>query len=374
MAAAVQNVQLTAIHDSLLKMREHPDENQETRGATAELTTLKHRVIDWVETHLKDLRPSDDVDALTSKIRDEMDASDLFCMDYNVQCFPSSLGFLDEVRISRSNGFLIVRTAVGIWCGFDYSAYVYNWTGSEWRKIWTNEQNTYTAERYVPQILHAVQISTPDNAGRRVLMTLGSKPGCSSAFMPAYYRAWQLNDTFDTAGPWLNETELINLDSEPPVEGRVSPNDVLLRFTAGGTGYGDSHMAVRHFEVRNGQAIQVDPIAATPRDFVEEWLSAGWNVAGPRSESAELQVWHERLHRDDGQGDFPDRAIRCNGAPDLWQIGAHFQDAPKYYYKVRRRETFNFSMVAISESPFSDCTMPDPAADEHPQLFTTSDQ
>ena len=42
---------------------------------------------------------------------------------------------------------------------------------------------------------------------------------------------------------------------------------------------------------------QTDPIAASPRDFVSEWLNLPGSQSGARSESAELKVWWDKLHR-----------------------------------------------------------------------------
>jgi hypothetical protein len=363
------DAQLAALRTTVVSLREHQNENREARDATAELTVAKHRFRDWVESRLTGLGEDGDTVALEGDLQAAMIEADLYCTDYNIQCFPSSLGFLDDIRINREKEFLIVRTAVGIWCGYDYSAYVYRWSGNRWQRIWENEQNTYTPEGYVPQLIHSVQLSTPDAEGNRLVLTLGSKPGCASAFLPVYYRVFSMNARYEVGQPIFEGSELANIDGEPPIQGRVGPDDVLMRFTAGGTGYGDSHQAVRHFEVRNGRAIQVDPIAGTPRDFVEEWISSQWTISGPRSETPALKQWYDRLHREDGMGDFPDPAVRCTSSPNLWQIGTHFQDAPKIYYLVRWREPYNFTMVGINDTPFSDCTMVDPKGDEFPDLF-----
>jgi hypothetical protein len=270
--------------------------------------------------------------------------------------------------VSRDREFLIIQTAVGIWCGYDYSAYIYRWNASQWQRVWENEQTTYAEKKYFPQMLHAVQISEPDQDGNRLVMTLGSQPGCSSAFQPVYYRVWSMNSRYQVQNLLLQGSELASA-VEPPIEGRLTKDDVLLAFTAGGTGYGDSHKAVRHFEIRNGRVQQVDPIAPTPRDFVEEWLSAAWSSSAARSESPAIKDWHTKLHRDDGQGDFPDPAMRCTGSPDLWQIGTHFYESPKVYYLVRWRQPYTFIIAGVSDRPYPDCTIPDPKADEQPALF-----
>ncbi len=50
--------------------------------------------------------------------------------------------------------------------------------------------------------------------------------------------------------------------------GRVTPDDLLVEFSAGGTGYGFTHKALRHYEIHGSMVTQTDPVAPTPRDFV----------------------------------------------------------------------------------------------------------
>jgi hypothetical protein len=138
----------------------------------------------------------------------------------------------------------------------------------------------------------------------------------------------------------------------PPVKGTVSVNDVRIQFTAGGTGYGSSHQAVRHFEVRGNAVKQVDPIAPTPRDFVEEWLAAPWKQSASRSASPSIEVWHRKMHRDDGMGDFPDPPVQCSNERELWQIGIRLHGvSTETFYLVRWREPDGFTMTDIAEHP-----------------------
>lgn len=366
----LQDSQLATLRTTILSLRELPDEDRrEVRGATAQLTVAKHQLRDWVEGRLGAFTEIGDALALAEQLREGLTSADLYCTDYNEQCFPSSMGFLDDIQVNREREFLVITTAVGIWCGFDYSAYVYRWSGNRWQRVWSNEQNTYTEKKYLPQLIHAVRMSDPDRDGNRLLMTLGSKPGCASAFLDVYYRVWRMNARNEVQKLLVDGTELGNLDSDPPIDGRIGPGDALIGFTLGGTGYGYSHKALRHFEVRNGRARQVDPIAVTPRDFVEEWLNSKWAVSEPRSESPSLRQWHTRLYRDDGMGDFPDPTMRCAASPELWQVATHLNEVPTIYYLVRWRQPFSFTMVGISNSPYTDCTVADPQGDWHPELF-----
>jgi hypothetical protein len=259
---------------------------------------------------------------------------------------------------------------VGIWCGYDYSAYIYRWTDNRWRRIWENEQNDYTENNYRPQTLHAVQLSEPDADGNRLLLTLGSQPGCASAFQPIYFRVFPMNARYELQQALLDGTEYANVGvGDPPVEGQIRPDDLLIAFSAGGTGYGESHRAIRHFEVRSGRATQVEPIAPTARDFVEEWLSAAWSQSATRSESPSLQQWYAKLHRDDGQGTYPDPAMRCATDTSLWQVATRLHEGPKTFYLVRFKEPYYFTMVGISDSAYPDCTIQDPKGDQALPLF-----
>jgi hypothetical protein len=351
-----------------MSVREHYDDNRSTRGAAAELTTGKHQLRDWVESRLAGFAENGNTAALAQQMRDAVNVAQLYCLDEDQDCFENTLGYLDDIEVDRDGQFLIVKTAVGIFCSFDYSAYIYAWRSGQWQRVWENEQNTYTEKDYAPQIIHAVHISAPDKDGNRLILTLGSRAGCIPAYIPVYYRAWQVNADFGDAKALIDAKETA-LDGYPPIRGRVGPDDVLLEFTVGGIGYGDSHKAVRHFEIHDRQARPVDPIATTPRDFVEEWISGEWAQSGFRSASAALKQRHMKVHRTDGMGDFPDPAMRCKSGPDLWQVGTHWHEGPKTYYLVRWTPPYKFTLMDVKDRPFPDCTIADPKGDQHPELF-----
>ena len=364
----LQDSQLATVHKTLMSLRPNYDENRKTRGAAPELTTGKHQLRDWIESRLTTFAETGNTAALAQELRDSVNAAQLYCLDENDDCFENALGYLDDIEVNREGEFLIVKTAVGIFCAFDYSAYVYTWKSGAWQRVWENEQNTYTEEKYLPQLIDAVHISPPDKDGNRLFLTIGSRSGCIPAYIPVYYRVWQVSADYSTSKLLVDGKETA-LDGYPAILGKVGPDDVLLEFSVGGLGYGDSHKVVRHFEIRDQKAKQVDPIATTPRDFVEEWFSAEWTQSSLRSQSPSLKQWHTKLHRTDGMGDFPDPAMRCKSGPDLWQIGTHFHEGPKTYYLVRWRPPYSFTMVNVSARPFPDCTIADPKGDEHPDLF-----
>jgi hypothetical protein len=344
---------LDGLRAALESLRAQTQEHRDTRGATPALTTVKHRLRDWAEARLASFGQTGDEDALNRELQVALLNAGLLCPN---GCMFTSLGYVDQVRVHHQDEFLTVQTSVGIACGFDDSAYVYAWNAGAWRRIFTSEQNVYTKAGYLPQTIYAVQISERDPAGLRFVMTLGSRPGCSDAFQPLYYRLWRVG----SSGPpklLLNSFETAYMGDYPPVHATLSLHDVRIEFTAGGTGYGEAHQADRHFEIRGNSVMQIEPIAPTPRDFVEEWLAAPWKQSLKLAESASLQPWHIKFHRDDGRGDFPDRPVHCASDSSLWQIGIRLHGVDgKTYYLVRWSQPDHFTMADIADHPL--CSAP----------------
>jgi hypothetical protein len=339
---------LVGLPATLRQLRDQLDQHRATFGATPELTAAKRQLRGWVESRLADLKEDVDTRAFGETLHAGLAGAGLLCNDLIGECDWNFLGYVDDVRVSRADEFLVVVTAVGIWCGFDESAYVYAWEGEgrQWRRVWEHEQDTYTQRDYLPQTIHDVQISSRDAGGGRLLLTLGSQTICGGAFKDLYARAWRMDADYRSARV-LDWTAHAN-DAYP--RGRVLPDDVL-------------------FQIDRGTAIQVDPIASLPRDFVVEWLSAPWEESRARSESPSLEPQHAELHRKDGVGDFPAQTVRCSAGSDLWQVGTHLYEGPKRYYRVRWRNPYRFTLVAISETPFPDCTLADRRGEMYPNLL-----
>ena len=110
-------------------MRDHLDEHRATFGATTELTAAKHQVRDWVESRLAGVKEPADVRLFAETLHTALAGAGLLCNDLNDECDWNFLGYVDDVRVSRAGEFLVVVTAMGIWCGYDESAYVYAWEG-----------------------------------------------------------------------------------------------------------------------------------------------------------------------------------------------------------------------------------------------------
>ena len=130
------------------------------------------------------------------------------------------------------------------------------------------------------------------------------------------------------------------------------PREVTVKFSLGGTQWGFPWTAQRHYSIEGQRAIQTGPTVLTPRDFVEEWLDAPLNTKA----SGALVGWQRKLHREKGEGDFPDDPLHCVADPELWQISTRLtRDPLKTLFLVRWKEPYQFQMVQVSQESQSLC-------------------
>lgn len=201
MAAWSEDARLSELHGMLVPLRKAPAANAGARGATQATTVVKHKLRDWVESMLTPL-DQDGPEALARQLNEEIKQAELFCAFQpkhgETECPDRSLlGFLEPIKLYRApvSGFLVLQTGVGIECGFDQSAYAYEWTGDRWRRFWQTEQDDYAEKKYFPQRFEEVLISPTDyrpNGDKTVhlILTLGVEPWCSSNLHDICMRVW----------------------------------------------------------------------------------------------------------------------------------------------------------------------------------------
>jgi hypothetical protein len=380
--------QLAQLHSTLTAIRVSTKTDLRARG-NPQMTLAKHQLRDWIEAHLTPWQPNWDEKSLEKRLNDALKNGALFC-DEKAPCAndQNSTGYLGDIEI-RYDGLLRVKTRLGILCGSDESAYLYKWTGKQWQRIWESERNNYTGDQYDPQTIYDVIVSTQWANGRQlddhIVLTLGRNPWCTSNWHSNYYRIWKVDQT---GSRLLLEDKEIGFEDD--LHGSIHTKDAFdrsdtdtvtiefaIRSIDGGV---HNREAVKKYAIRGDKVERVDPLALSPRDFVDEWLThpqAETLAWSPDSSRAALTPWHNRLHSDFVSGDFIWPTRHCT-QPDLWQVGFEMNtydgngkitSSKDYYFTVRWRPPYKFTMVAIAEQPSSACTERDPEADKHRSLF-----
>jgi hypothetical protein len=306
----------------LIPERQHPLDHVETRGATPVLTLEKHYLRDWIESRLTPLEQTDEDRVKAFQLNSELKAAGLTCETKS--CDESLIGYIGDVAMHRDGGFLVVQTAVGIQCGFDESAYIYQWKDKRWARYWASEQNEYSKDKYLPQRFWAVAISGTDyppgaDQTEHLIVTLGQNPWCSSNWQNIYHRIWHVNAS---APPQLlvDRTDWGYL-AEPPAAA-VWPNDVLLEYAVGSIDVGVlERRTVLHYVYGNGKLTRTEPFVLSPRNYVDDQMGTD-----------------KRLSRFSGKAvEFIDPTYHCLPEKDLWQVGLAdaSTDKPLGYVLVR---------------------------------------
>jgi hypothetical protein len=385
MAAQAEDQRLAEIRATLQHIREEGPRREQTRGASQELTTVKHELRDWVESHLGELS-SDPNDAyegqdtfLAGQLNAELRAAHLLCSAEKpcIDNEDSLLGYLGEIRLEfrQRDSFLVLITSVGIVCGFDRSAYLYKRDHDHWNRVFESEQNTYTEKEYTPQDIEAVLVSPYRKDGTPLVMTLGTQPWCSSNWRDVYVRLWRTSAEGAEPKLLLDETQVAFLGGHDiPIEGSLGDGDALVEFTIGS--FADDISAyeeIWHYRVHDDKVERIDPVALNPRDFTEEWLTQPWTQAGLWSRPSNRTVL-QRVHEHVKEGEFLP-TLHCRQRPDLWQVGIDRTDEGKrsVYFLVQWRPPYRFTMVRALNSPSLDCTEKDDGSGEPATLFPVQD-
>lgn len=316
---------------------------------------------------MRTLPHTGDETQLVAALNADLKAARLIC-EADACPVVSMLGFVGDVTLTRLDAFLLLKTGVGIECGHDESAYLFEWTTKGWHRFWETEQNQYNEDAYKPQRLEKVLITTAGRSSDYLILTLGAMPWCTSTWHDVYFRVFRPGSTVNPK-PLFEGEEYAWLGKE--LQGSATPGNVLVEYSVGSLDPAvHSRTVVRKYSTGRGRLQRIDPIALSPRDFVEEWLSRDWPEVKSWTEARNrprLQTSHTKLH---GTGTF-EPTLRCPGTPELWQVGITFQsEQSPAYFLVRWRRPYHFRLVDITTKANVGCTEPDRAADEgHFTLF-----
>jgi hypothetical protein len=298
-------------------------------------TEIKNVLRDWVESRISA--------SAGSRVNDELRAAGLFCEKSEEQ---NLLGYVGPVRIEDA----VVITSIGIQCGYDESAYLYELG----KRIWQYEQTAYEEGKYHPHDIVKVETWKPH------VLVVGNGSWCSSNWRNVHYSVWRLG----MAKAIINE---VALAFEPElIRGAIRDNDVLIEYHAASMDMGiHNREAIRHYRIVGSTVLRDEPVALSPRDFVDEWLTQPWTESTAWSRAA-LKPRHAKLQKESVR-EFIEPTLHC-AAPDQWQVGVDFDGRPAYF-RVRWRPPYRFTMLDVSEKPAPDCTERDPFADERRTLF-----
>lgn len=370
------------------------------RDAGPELTPVKHLLRAWMEQQLPvtswppsteqpvTLPSPTDFSRLSDRLNRVLSQAGLTCPTDGPQqraCTKDrdddARGYLGTVSISSldDDRYLLVTTAVGVRCGYDESAYIYaRGPKGEWRLLFESEQDRYGDKEYAPQNFLSItvspaEVSWTDPAPPPLVGAVGFSPWCSSNWQTLYARLWRATPSTPAPGPLLDRSESLYMGDDFVAGASLSKTDWLVEYEGGSV---DAGVLVRkhvwHYLISPSNRLQrIAPVALSPGDFMDEWLTNDWAQASQwsdaRADRVALARAYASAHGRLGEFDGPEK--RCRSDPTLWQVTfAPDQDdkghlGPDRYFLVRWLAPYRFSLVEARRAALPGCdetvAMPD---------------
>ena len=367
------------------------------RDAGPELTPVKRALREWVERQLPadpirdfpdgsvDLLDSGDLVPLAVHMNQQLDAAGLTCGLAGTatdRCLAPDdgdadlRGHIEAVQLSMLDDgrYLLVVTGVGVSCGYDQSAYIYEQRADRrWHLVLASEQDDYTEGKYAPQ--HFISITaSPSNVGWNeqasppLVATLGFSPWCRSNWQTLYTRLWRASPATPMPAPLLDRHDGFFRGGDMIAAAHLTTRDLLVQYDAGSI---DSDVFTRarilRYRIAAGDKLErIAPFALDPQSFVEEWLTSDWSQAKlwterPADNAVLAQLHPPQPAPDDVlSGDFNNALRRCRQDPTLWQVSVTLEAKGKtqslpLYFRVRWMPPYRFTLVAAGRRPFSGC-------------------
>ncbi len=349
LAAAPADGLLSRIEQRLAPLRA----NQETGNESPSLVLVKHDLLRWAEARLA-LQAAPDVAPLNA----DLARAGLFCDEKGGprECpYWSYRGYLAPLRLERPHPEVIVLiTGVGLrQCGFDESAYAYRQSSGRWRRFWESERNHYPAQEPPgdQQRLEAVKVS-PD---LRYILTLGTRPWCTSAWHPMWARLWSVSAPRQPV--WAKEVSA-NIDEPPRAELTTDSFWIEYRTWGFDTMMSTTRTEIERYRLAGSSLQRIEPVALNPMDFVAAWKFGNWETfrqwTAPEIHS-EAEVWRrENANLDRVAWDYPNHEAACAGG----DVQLATREPRRFYFRVRTLEPRHFRLVGLGSQPWADCPIP----------------
>jgi len=266
---------------------------------------------------------------------------------------------IDVIAPEGHRNVLAVVVELSIPCGSDAALFVFR-HDADWRLVYEREEDDYEA---ISGALGSFtwKISPPDAQGRFLVVTSSITPWCSSSWHQLRYQVDRIEPGRSEPVP-IDRAEFTSYGWDAELE--ATANSYSIDFA--GSSF-DPSVLVRPYVLRyvvdGNQPVRVDPIAGSPRDFVEELLSMSGDVAARWSDVEADALDAARPGRDGYDELGP--AARC--ADDRWQVRIDHYDETGFEsfvstYFIVTKSKGTYRLREITHEPAGDCAASDTIA------------
>jgi hypothetical protein len=321
------------------------------------ITSLKHQLRDLITLTLQ-ANPDQEAAELKQGVLSQLSSigvgepEDANPAPAGADCrFPYGAIYNVEVeRPNQANDLIGVTTSLGVVCGEDTSLYVFERKGSNWKVVLARESNGYE-DVSGAQGRFQYAISPRDRSGRYFVVSADISPWCSSNWQAIRYRSERPGSSPSSPAVIASGEGTTFLQDGTAFTLVAAVDSARLEY------YGEfrndgGRLARTHvlsYLIKGNQVTRVAPVALSPEDFVDEWMTLPWEAAAgwaPKSNIENIKLWHENLqpigqYASLGEVDF---IRQCSD--DRWQVGMSVwnpedyrgQLADKLYFTVGKKD------------------------------------
>jgi len=201
-------------------------------------------------------------------------------------------------RTDDTRHLLAIVARIGIECGSDAVLWIYESAAQRWR-----ERLHWQAPPYdkVSGALEAFdyRISPPDASGDWYVLVKDIMPWCSSTWSTIRYAVLRPGDDAKAQQIVFHAQDSVWWGNDDTGEIAATAGEFDVRFHAASIEPAvHNRVHIRHFAIDGAQVRRMQPVALTPRDFVDEWIVSKWADAtrwsAPDNRPA-LAQWHGRM-------------------------------------------------------------------------------
>ena len=255
----------------------------------------------------------------------------------NVGKYGRDLAF--EIKTSGDARRLIgIQAKFSIECGADSEFWIFAPEGRSWREVirWQGVPYNTLAGAYDA---FDYAISPPDDTGNWFVITKNVMPWCSSTWSEIRYALLRPNDASPHPKALLARKDSIFWGGDDLGSVHAEKDSFEVRFHSNSIDTSiHNRLYIMHYQIDNDALSRTQPVAANPRDFVDEWLRVPWLEAQQWSDKTVITSLHnahsdvERLEKDGGL--TFESVYRCGAAQEDYEVTLAAGTAKKFYFRV----------------------------------------
>ena len=270
-------------------------------------------------------------------------------------------GLYFGVRQSENPRLVSITADFSIECGGDTVLLIFAPKDGSWSEALHWQTKPYTTVAGGTMAFD-YGISPVDESGGWYAVVHTIAPWCSSTWSSIRYEV--LRPTADALKPrvLMSNSDFMWWGNDDYGKVAVGRNEFDLRFHSSSIDGGvHNRVFIRHYSIMGDTVRRTQPVAVSPRDFVDEWIVSPWSAARAWSSGAFLSelrqahdMWSRHEKADNRLLEFCS-AHKCSGESYQVEVcewtGKNFAVSQSSYFEVAGSGPFTMTHVSTSPNP-----------------------